>query len=63
MREQEGLDSVNVNTTKDAMIGDLGLSKLLVILFFATPFGLLIYMFWVFWTRARGSEPDSIGVQ
>jgi len=45
------------------MIGDLGVSKLLLILFFATPFCVLIYMFWLFWTRARDLEPDSISVQ
>ncbi len=45
------------------MIGDLGVSNLLVILFLATPFGVLIYMFLLFWTRARDSEPDSISVQ
>ena len=45
------------------MIGDLGVSKLLVVLFLATPFGVLIYMFWLFWTRASDSGPDSISVQ
>src|ERR1700719_3425889 len=45
------------------MIGDLDVSQFLVILFLATPFGVLTYMFWLFWTRARDSEPDSISVQ
>jgi hypothetical protein len=45
------------------MTGDPGVSNLLVVLVLATPFGVLIYMFWLFWTRARDSEPDSISVQ
>ncbi len=47
-----------------AMMGDLsGVKLLLLLLFFATPFGVLTYMFWLFWTRARDPERESISVQ
>jgi hypothetical protein len=37
--------------------------ELILILFLATPIGVSSYMFWLFWTRGRDPERDSISVQ
>jgi len=44
------------------MTDNEGVSGLLLILFFATPIGVAVYMFWLAWTRVD-PRPDSISVQ
>jgi hypothetical protein len=45
------------------MIGNAGVSTLLLILFVASPLGILFYMVWLSWTRGRDPEQDSMSVQ
>lgn len=45
------------------MIGNAGVSALLVILFVASPLGVLFYMVWLCWTRGREPQQGPIAVQ
>ena len=40
-----------------------GLSELLDLLFFAIPIFVFFRMFWLYWTRGRDPEWDSVSVQ
>ena len=45
------------------MIPNAGIRELLLLCFLASPIGLVLYMFWLAWTRGGDPEQDSISVQ
>jgi len=45
------------------MIPNAGIRELLLLCFLASPIGVVLYMFWLAWTRGGDPEQDSISVQ